>query len=315
MAVDQCADPSRSPQISQQWKISPDGREYRDPGPGNSSVWLRLLSPGRTGRSQEAPRRRVREFEAVAVSRSPGSEQSGSPAPVHVFLNVPYDLNFQDLYLAYIAGLVSLGLYPRATIEIVGGEKRLDRIFNRIQACPNSVHDLSRVELDARRPETPRFNMPLELGLAVAWQKLNPERHVWFVFEAKLRRIEKSMSDLNGSDVHIHGGRRKVCSVNLLTHSSGRSARRVSDICIGCSLALKRHCRVCCGRQERNPLSRRECSTICESSRACSAINTQFEFRSLGPVVSEKVSRAVSSPLYSPDAIAPLPAPSPALSG
>jgi hypothetical protein len=32
-------------------------------------------------------------------------------------------------------------------------------------------------------------------------------------------------------------------------------------------------------------------------------------------VVSEKVSRAVSSPLYSPDAIAPLPAPSPALSG
>jgi hypothetical protein len=124
-----------------------------------------------------------------------------------VFLNIPYDLRFLDLYLAYIAGVVSLGLHPRATVEIVGGERRLDRIFDLIQACPYSVHDLSRVELDTKRPETPRFNMPLELGMAIAWQKLNPERHVWFVFEARQRRIEKSMSDLNGSDVQIHGGR------------------------------------------------------------------------------------------------------------
>jgi hypothetical protein len=139
----------------------------------------------------------------------------GPLPPAPVFLNIPYDLRFVDLYLAYIAGLASLGLYPRATIEIVGGERRLDRIFGLIQGCPFSVHDLSRVELDRKRPETPRFNMPLELGMAVAWQKLNPERHVWFVFEAKQRRIEKSMSDLNGSDVHIHGGRPKGLSSEL----------------------------------------------------------------------------------------------------
>jgi hypothetical protein len=133
----------------------------------------------------------------------------GSPR-TPVFLNIPYDVHFQDLYLAYIAGVVSLGLYPRATMEIVGGERRLDRIFGLIQACPYSLHDLSRVELDTTRPETPRFNMPFELGLAVAWQKLNSEDHLWFVFEAKQRRIQKSMSDLDGSDVHIHGGRPNV---------------------------------------------------------------------------------------------------------
>jgi hypothetical protein len=126
-----------------------------------------------------------------------------------VFLNIPHDVHFQDLYLAYIVGVVSLGLHPRATVEIVGGERRLDRIFGLIRACPYSLHDLSRVEIDTKRPETPRFNMPLEPGMAIAWQKLNPERHVWFVFEAKQRRIEKSMSDLNGSDVQIHGGRPK----------------------------------------------------------------------------------------------------------
>lgn len=49
--------------------------------------------------------------------------------------------------------------------------------------------------------------MPLELGLAIAWQKLNPDKHVWFVFEAKARRIEKSMSDLNGTDTYIHRSR------------------------------------------------------------------------------------------------------------
>jgi len=33
---------------------------------------------------------------------------------------------------------------------------------------------MSRVELDAKRPQTPRFNMPFELGLTVAWEI------VWF---------------------------------------------------------------------------------------------------------------------------------------
>jgi len=36
-----------------------------------------------------------------------------------------------------------------------------------------SFHDLSRVELDKKLPPTPRFNMPFELGLVVAWTKTN----------------------------------------------------------------------------------------------------------------------------------------------
>jgi hypothetical protein len=46
--------------------------------------------------------------------------------------------------------------------------------------------------------------MPFELGLAVAWQKLRPGDHTWFVFEAMPRRAEKSLSDLSGTDVYIH---------------------------------------------------------------------------------------------------------------
>lgn len=125
-----------------------------------------------------------------------------------VFLNVPYDDRFRSLYLAYIAGLVHLGLEPRVTLGLPSGTRRLDKISALIESCRYSIHDLSWVGLDRNPPyATPRFNMPFELGLAVEWQRLNPVRHTWFVFEEKPYRILKSLSDLNGSDPQIHAGR------------------------------------------------------------------------------------------------------------
>jgi hypothetical protein len=126
--------------------------------------------------------------------------------PDSVFLNVPYDEKFKKTYLAYLCGLVSLGLNPKATLAIPGGVTRLDRIFALIRSCRYSLHDLSRVELDRTYPPTPRFNMPMELGMAVAWAKLNQRDHTWFVFESQERRAQKSISDLNGTDCNIHGG-------------------------------------------------------------------------------------------------------------
>jgi hypothetical protein len=46
-----------------------------------------------------------------------------------VFLNFPYDARFSRLYLAYIVGLTELGIEPRATLGIPGGERRLNRIL------------------------------------------------------------------------------------------------------------------------------------------------------------------------------------------
>jgi hypothetical protein len=49
--------------------------------------------------------------------------------------------------------------------------------------------------------------MPFELGLTVArFWKVESGRHDWFVCESRDRRIMKSLSDLNGSDAHIHDG-------------------------------------------------------------------------------------------------------------
>jgi len=126
--------------------------------------------------------------------------------PNAVFLNIPYDEEFQSLYLAYIVGIYQLRLVPFIASGIPGGERRLDRILALIQNCRYSIHDLSRVELSSTPPATPRFNMPLELGLTITWAKLQPRRHSWSLWETSPRRIQKSMSDLDGTDPYIHSG-------------------------------------------------------------------------------------------------------------
>jgi len=128
------------------------------------------------------------------------------PDPNAVFLNIAYDEEFRGLYIAYIVGLFQLDLVPHLAVEIPGGDRRLNRIFQLIQSCAYSVHDLSRVELGVAPSATPRFNMPLELGMTITWQILNPSRHTWFVLESEPYRLLRSASDLNGTDPCIHGG-------------------------------------------------------------------------------------------------------------
>jgi len=81
-----------------------------------------------------------------------------------VFLNIPYDRAFEDLYLAYIVGLTQLGLRIHAAL-----------------AVPN----LSRVEVSRG---VPRFNMPVELGLALYRSHATKGNHRVFIFESKARR-------------------------------------------------------------------------------------------------------------------------------
>jgi hypothetical protein len=135
-----------------------------------------------------------------------------------VFLNIPYDDAFCRLYVAYITGSVYLGLDPHATIEVPSGRNRLEKILELIRSCRYSIHDLSRVQLDRTRPRTPRFNMPFELGLVVAAAEIDSAgegtkgeerrdlRDSWFVFESMRHRLAKSLSDLGGTDPHIHDG-------------------------------------------------------------------------------------------------------------
>jgi len=122
-----------------------------------------------------------------------------------VFINITYDSAYEGHFLAYIAGVAAFGLNPRATLELTGGKRRLERIFRLIEACRYSFHDLSLVKLDRKQPTTPRFNMPFELRLVIGWQNAAPSGHQWFVFESSRHRLQKSLSDLNGTDPFVYG--------------------------------------------------------------------------------------------------------------
>jgi hypothetical protein len=155
------------------------------------------------------------------------------PDPNAVFLNIPYDQEFQSLYIAYIVWLYQLGLVPHLASEIPGGDRRLDRIFRLIQSCRYSIHDLSRIELSTAPMAVPRFNMPLELGMTITWKILNPSLHEWFVLESEPYRLQQSASDLNGTDPNIHNGTpegvlRELC--NAFRNGNAHSVPRMLDV-------------------------------------------------------------------------------------
>ncbi len=119
-----------------------------------------------------------------------------------VFLNIPYDREFENLYLAYIVGLTQLGLHVNATVA-VPNQGRLETIIGLIDRSNFSIHDLSRIELSKG---IPRFNMPVELGLALHRWHATKGKHRVYVFESKPYRAQRSTSDINGIDPKIHHG-------------------------------------------------------------------------------------------------------------
>jgi hypothetical protein len=128
-----------------------------------------------------------------------------------VFLNIPYDKEFEDLYLAYIVGLTQLGLRVNATLA-VPNQGRLEAIIGLIDESNFSIHDLSRIKSSKG---IPRFNMPLELGLALHCSHVTKGRHRVYVFESKPYRAQRSTSDINGIDPQIHNGTAKGVMAGL----------------------------------------------------------------------------------------------------
>lgn len=147
-----------------------------------------------------------------------------------------FPCSVRNLFLAYVAGTTAFGLIPRATLEIPGSARRLDRILTLIQSCRYSIHDLSRVQLDRHPPATPRFNMSFELGLTVGrTTRRAGMEHNWFVFETKRWRLQKSLSDLNGTDVYVHGGTpagvfRELLSAFVRQREANRKVEQITVI-------------------------------------------------------------------------------------
>jgi hypothetical protein len=138
-----------------------------------------------------------------------------------IYFNIPYDPDFEVMLLAYLAYSVCLGLKPRLVLEEVSATPRLQRIWKTMLACRVSIHDLSRIDV-------PRFNMPVELGMAIALQNLKGvEEHRCVAFVGNRRKFEKAASNLRGLDPLCHRGR-PVVVLNEMFNAVIRKDRQPS---------------------------------------------------------------------------------------
>ncbi len=130
---------------------------------------------------------------------------------VSVFLNCPFDDAYRSLLHAALFAIQDCGFLARTALEDVGsGETRLDKIVRIIGESRFSIHDISRVEVDAANP-LPRFNMPFECGLSFGAARFgHPARarnRDLLILAAEAFQDKRTLSDLAGQDAKYHQGR------------------------------------------------------------------------------------------------------------
>ena len=107
----------------------------------------------------------------------------------NVFINCPFDSEYAPIFEAIVFAVNDAGFRPKCARERLDSSQiRLQKIVALISASRFSIHDLSRTDLDDMNV-LPRFNMPFELGLTIAREKLVDPKHAWYVFGLISRRF------------------------------------------------------------------------------------------------------------------------------
>jgi hypothetical protein len=126
-----------------------------------------------------------------------------------VFINCPFDEDYQPTFRALIFTLFACSFRPRSALELDdGGQTRIDKLLGLIAECRYGIHDLSRTELDPINA-LPRFNMPLELGLYLGAKHYGGREQKAkrvLILDVERYRYQRFVSDLAGMDIHEHGG-------------------------------------------------------------------------------------------------------------
>lgn len=124
-----------------------------------------------------------------------------------VFINSPFDEQYQRIFDAIVFCVSACGFQPRCTKELPdGGDVRIDNICQLIRECDYSIHDISRTEVEDQPYKLPRFNMPLELGLflgAKRFGRRSSQKHC-MILDRGPYRYHRFISDIGGQDIRSH---------------------------------------------------------------------------------------------------------------
>jgi hypothetical protein len=148
------------------------------------------------------------------MSRSKARQHVGAGALAFrreesVFVNCPFDSGFRPVFDAIVIATVCCGFGPRCAIESGSvAVPRMERIVEAMRASKYSIHDLSRCQGEGDA-SLARFNMPLELGMAMA-ERANRRRakdqHDWLLLVPRSHPYGRFISDLAGYDPTEYDG-------------------------------------------------------------------------------------------------------------
>jgi hypothetical protein len=160
-----------------------------------------------------------------------------------VFINCPFDADYQPLFRAVIFAVRDCGFLPRSALEWNDrSEARIDKLRRIIKDSAFGVHDISRTESDAATG-LPRFNMPLELGIFLGAKYYGDDgqrQKACVIFDRERYRYQAFCSDLAGYDIRPHSGVEKEVIRGV------RDAARtwVPDRALpGAAMIFERYCR------------------------------------------------------------------------
>lgn len=145
-----------------------------------------------------------------------------------VFINTPFDDEYDPLATAILFTVFECGLMPRSAKEWDdSSETRIDKLHRLIRESRYSIHDLSRTELNSQG--LPRFNMPFELGLWLGVKAAGvgrQRRKIALVLDSEPYRYQAFISDIAGQDIRAHGNNvaRVIRAVRNWHLSRGRVA-------------------------------------------------------------------------------------------
>ncbi len=124
--------------------------------------------------------------------------------PVDVFINCPFDSEYQPIFQAILFTLLACGMRPRCALEEDNGaEVRLLKITKIIEECDFGIHDISRTESD-QVSGLPRFNMPFELGLFLGVKHGQQQKARTLILDRERYRYQTFLSDIAGQDIRSH---------------------------------------------------------------------------------------------------------------
>lgn len=126
-----------------------------------------------------------------------------------VYINCPFDPNYAPVLDAVVLSILGCGYLPRIAFEDGSSDElRINRIISAIISSRYSFHDLVRCQGEGFS-NLSRFNMPLELGIALGIKSIlaqNDIRHEWFAVVPSHHDYSEYASNLKGYDLKEYDG-------------------------------------------------------------------------------------------------------------